>query len=94
MLQVLPDWYEHGSRSVLEAEAFGRNLIIDGPGFYLKNDQTILVIRHDPNTDHLWASTSFLPDPVYSIYVWNSPYDQIIFSQIATAPVRKDERTL
>lgn len=91
MLQVLPDWYEHGTKAILEAE-IGNGFTLDGPGFYLRSDQTVLVLRHDPDHDHVWSQTSHDPNPTYMILVWNSPYDQVIFSQISTAPVRHDER--
>lgn len=70
-----------------------------GPGFYLTEKSTYLVLvvpplRKKPPVDGLWvASTMKWPmGSLIKVYIWDCPFQETIFAQIWSAPVRFDGR--
>lgn len=64
-----------------------------GPGFYLSSTETMLVVpKHDKVTrSNIWLPTEDLDEEV-DIYVVAGPFQDTIYSVLATAPVRMDKR--
>ncbi len=94
ILQVIPDHEFSG-----DALGISRNIGTEftGPGFYLNDTITILILPHpsmDGPHDPLTVWHTAQPHEDFRAYVWNVPISQTIFSMVAVAPVRKDERTL
>jgi hypothetical protein len=63
-----------------------------GPGFYLTETNTVLVVRAYANPPkRAWAKASDLTDQFRAL-VFNCRFEQTIFSEVCTAPTRFDER--
>lgn len=91
MLQVNADYRMTGTRQELR-EKVSSDLEIDGPGLYLSDTDTVLVLRNDRR--HSWNQGDKYDreNAAYVAYFYNCRFDETIFSQIATAPVRSDKR--
>lgn len=93
MLQVKPDW----STSYASTDALETDLRFEygGPGFYLWQDCTILVVARAPNgnPENCW-DTEQPEHTVLSAYVWNYPFHETIFSQVIEhlVPARLENR--
>jgi hypothetical protein len=107
MLKVEPDFTVTGSKEEIE-NTMGSSFKLNGPGWYITKTDTILALADydlEPQERPTYtlhkvllfpASSTWnqrVPDTaVWTIYVYNVPFGETIFSQIATAPTRKDDR--
>lgn len=92
---IKPDWSVHTSDpKKWMKEKLRRRPEYKGPGFYLTKTDTLLVIPRPltpPTQENIWAVEQER-GTMYSIHMWNTPFHQTIFSVIALAPNRLDER--
>lgn len=98
MLQVQCDWRTVGSLGRLHDYFGGETDFIknfNGPGFYLTDTNTILVmVNDDDNNTEPWNQPVDHDERTsYIWYVYNVPFHLTIFSAIAVAPNRYDGRT-
>jgi len=77
-----------GNKERIEQE-FG--IDFKGPGFYLSNTDTLLIIPLNTYIEKTWHQTQ-PEDTQYYVEVWNTDFYNTIYAVIATAPVRVDDR--
>lgn len=93
MIQFLPDWSEW-SQTTDQI----KGVIVDfcGPGFYLSDGDTALVLPTRPK-DHtgrsVWAYQQ-PQDQTWELHVWNTRIDNTLFPLLSRAPTRRDKRNL
>lgn len=93
-LQVNSDWRMHGTPEILSDQLL--DFKFSGPGFYLTKESTILVIRENVREAAQrspWDKEVHDGD-TYTVHVYSCPFNATIFSQVAIAPVRQDDREL
>lgn len=91
-LQVIPDMIEGGTLAELE-KAY--KVTGHGPGMYLEQERTIMLLRTDDSEkdrDKVWWHSPNDPTTQYMVYVWNCPFEATIFSRSCIAPTRADDR--
>ena len=88
MLQVNSDWFQSGTPQELEDYIGEGRFKYIGPGLYLTNNQTILVVANE-ETDNPWKKT-WPEGTTFTMYVWDMPIHQTILSQVVLT--RLDER--
>jgi hypothetical protein len=85
------DWQERVSPGTFEGTF---KFQFKGPGFYMTDTDTVLVIpdtEDKPEADKYWHIEQ--PEgTTYLALVYNYPYQETLFSILATAPVRADTR--
>lgn len=97
MYQLLPDW-SHVWTSV-EAEDQLEGFKFHGPGFYLTDTDTIVVVplgsRLGPMGEErkLW-SARYQESEQFHFHCYNCPHYETLFSQMGLIPVKLDARTL
>lgn len=89
MLQVTPDWSMTGTMEDFSKEC--APTVFDGPGLYLHNTTTALVMPESMPPDGVCWRHRWPKDAVFRLYVWGVPFHQTILSR-ADAPVRVDDR--
>lgn len=94
-MKVSPDWSITGTKEKIEKEL--PNFKFNGPGMYLTKTDTVLILT-SPCTP-LWKDGEYIgwkqkwPDEtVFIVYVFNCPFQDTIYSQIALVPNRQDDR--
>lgn len=90
-LDLVSDWEENFDSTHDVSEYLSDfNIPYKGPGWYLTNTETILVIVYGL-TDTPWA----MKQPVetcFKLFYWSRPNVGSIFGEIANAPTRNDTR--
>jgi hypothetical protein len=92
-MQLTPDW-----RAFWRAEQFNRELHgleFRGPGFYLDEGNTVLVIPQPPQNAATPSTVWNAEQPegtLYEVNVYNCNFRETIFAATATAPIRYDTR--
>jgi hypothetical protein len=90
-VQVERDWVWVGTAGQLEKE-IGNGFKFSGPGFYLTNTDTVLIIpREFDDRDSMWKKT-WPVDTVFVTFCWNTQHQNTIWSVCSLAPVRVDDR--
>lgn len=89
-MQVAPDWHMTDTKSSLE-EKIGNGLLIVGPGFYLSNTDTLLLVREGDEI-FWWSRFPDDDDTVYTAYVWNTEICNTILGNTEYSSVRSDTR--
>jgi hypothetical protein len=95
MVQMHPDWtQDYASSQELEVDMMG-HLNFRGPGLYLSDTDTLLVIPNrpdgDPTLDNIWNAEQ--PEGTrWTVHVWNCPFSETIFLAMGRVPVRMDGR--
>lgn len=91
-IQAVPDWNMCRTAKQLEEELI--NFKYAGPGFYLTDQDTLLVIPADREHGlRFWSiGTSNLEERFY-LLVFNVPFRETIFAAMGGAPTRKDDRS-
>ena len=93
MNQLRPDWTMQGTGAEIE-RAIGGDFRFSGPGFYLSETDTALVVpTGEIEPDITWRK-DWPEEQQFDIYVYNCRSSHTIFSTIAVAPVRVDNRCL
>lgn len=92
-MRFFTDW-SRCYTSVKELETDLR-ISFSGPGFYLSPTDTLLIIGEPPDgpctRENVWYAVQ--PDgTIWRAFVWNSPFEELIFSAIAPPPTRMDSR--
>ena len=81
-------WNMMGNKERIEQE-FG--IEFKGPGFYLSNTDTILIMPLNTDFEKIWYQKQ--PESTqYYVEVWNTDFHNTSYAVIATAPVRLDDR--
>jgi len=81
-------WNMIGNKERIEQEF---KIKFKGPGFYLSNTDTLLIIPLNTEFKKIWHQTQ--PENTqYYVEVWNTDFYNTIYAVIATAPVRLDDR--
>jgi len=88
MLQVKPDW--HKSYTAAQFAAEFPKLKFRGPGCYLTDTDTMLVLAHAGPEDHPWK-VKWPDEQIFEIYVWNCEVNDTILS--STGPTKTDNRS-
>ena len=89
----MPDWKEIWTMEEMEKEL--NNFKFDGPGFYMTNTDTVLVIPYNldiENKNLMWLrpwSKLFL----FEVFVWNSRFENLVISCLNTIKTISDKRT-
>ena len=92
MRQVSASWNIGGTARHLEHELGG--FAFTGPGFYINKTSVLLVVPSQPHPDHPgkpWVQ-KWPTDAVFRAYVYDCPFSETIFADVAVAPVREDNR--
>jgi hypothetical protein len=90
-IQVERDWVKVGTAAELEA-AVGNGFKFKGPGFYLTDKDTVLIVpREFGDHDNMWKQ-SWPADTVFVFFCWNAPHHETIWSVSCVAPVKVDDR--
>jgi hypothetical protein len=93
MHQLLPDWRQFMTKKQFEKEL---NVAFNGPGFYLSKTDTVIaipshftknVIVTEITETTVW-NQEWPEDTVFEVCVYNCPFHNTVFSQIALAPTR------
>lgn len=85
---INPDWTKTILPENFEAQ-FG--LKFSGPGLYTTKTDTLLVLPSPPDKPATPENIWYYIQPektLYKVHVYNSPFDETIFSVIAKAPCR------
>lgn len=92
-MEIKPDWYTTGTKKQIEEE-IGDGFSLKGPGLYLSNNDTILVIMPNRTPRTFW-NQAVESDEYYSAIVYNSSFTETIFSVLTGCiPIREDSRDL
>lgn len=92
MLQVTPDWDRMGTKDALEKYIGDGRLTIIGPGLYLTNTDTILVLNNEEDDSFAVPNDK---EAMYVLYCYNTPLSRTIFGylDVVPIPIRLDDRT-
>jgi hypothetical protein len=97
MVDLIPDWTETGTGEELQNN-IGNGFIFKGPGIYLSNTDTLLVLTKargdggEITAKNIW--NGFQPSgTVFTAYCYNVPYHETPFAIITSTPVREDPRS-
>jgi hypothetical protein len=96
MFSFTPDWDLSGTAEELQKQ-IGNGFKFNGPGFYLTDSDTLLIIprRRGDKTQITVENVWCLEQPkgtLFSAHCFNSAFSDMIFSGVATTPVREDTR--
>lgn len=88
-MQVEPDW----TTNLTSPEEFQREFEMPyaGPGFYLADTDTLLVVPTTQPASRVWHKLQPKGE-VIRVYVWNCAFHKTVFSVAAITPVRHDKR--
>jgi hypothetical protein len=87
-MQFLPDW--HQLWTIAEAEAQLKDFKFDGPGLYLTDTDTMVVMPSDDTRQTIWKRRKPSVETKYHFYVYNCESSQVAW--LVTPPVRQDDR--
>jgi hypothetical protein len=82
-------WKMIGTKEKIEKEL--NWFVFKGPGFYLDNQETVLIFPLYSSPKETWYQSQ-PKETLFHVEVWDCPFSDTIYSVIATAPVRKDDR--
>jgi len=88
-LSLNSDWFLNGTKDQLQEQL--KSFIFEGPGFYLTEHDTLLVVPNGYDIENPWKKE--WPDPtVFTAYIFNCEFKDTLFSHLNIAPCRVDKR--
>lgn len=93
-MQVSADWIQDNVTPEWFADEF--KMDFSGPGFYMTDTDTMLVVafppRHMPNDYMPWQSDQ-PAGTTFEVHVFNCPMADTIYGSVGLAAIRVDRRT-
>jgi len=88
-LSLNSDWFLTGTKDQLEEQL--KSFTFDGPGFYLTNHDTLLVVPCGFDIENPWIH-KWSKETIFTAYIFNCEFKDTIFSHLTNAPCRVDRR--